>query len=75
MGHLFLAYIYVFANEFGLPLLRNNVLDVAFNGLVADAPLLPFDVMAHVEQHLRDSALRNILLDVILACDDRDKVA
>jgi hypothetical protein len=73
ISHLFLCQLYAFANDFGVPLLRDKTLDVVFRRMVGDAPELPYDVMGYMELHLRDSALRDMVLDVMVQCGDKDK--
>ena len=74
LSYLFLAQLYAFANGFSIPLLRNKIVDVFFENMRRDAPEIPYDVMAYLDDNLRDSALRDMVLDMVFQCGDKNKV-
>ncbi|KAI4915514.1 hypothetical protein J4E90_003959 [Alternaria incomplexa] len=73
--YLFLCELHVSADTFDIPLLRNKIVDVFFNKLLRDAQPLPYDIMNYIEEHLRDSALRNMMQDIMLNCGETEDMA
>lgn len=73
-SYLFLCQLYRFAMAFGVPLLRNTIINIVFAKLHRDAPSVPYDITPFLAQHLRDTASRNLVLDVVLNCGEMDKV-
>jgi hypothetical protein len=73
--YLFLCELHAFAGKFDIPLLRNKIVDVFFKKLLHDAHSLPYDIMKYVEEHLRDSALRIMMQDIMLNCGEAEKMA
>jgi hypothetical protein len=55
--------------------LRNKVVDVFVKKMGRDAPELPYDVVSYLEAQLRNSALRDMVLHVVMQCGEVDKVA
>ena len=75
LRYLFLCELHVSADTFDIPLLRNKIVDVFFNKLLRDAQPLPYDIMNYIEEHLRDSALRNMMQDIMLNCGETEDMA
>jgi len=73
--YLFLCELHVSADTFDIPLLRNKIVDVFFNKLLRDAQPLPYDIMKYIEEHLRDSALRTMMQDIMLNCGETEDMA
>ncbi|KAL1795002.1 hypothetical protein ACET3X_006818 [Alternaria dauci] len=74
-GYLHLCELYAFADSFGVPLLRNKIVDVFFNKLMRDAFSIPCDIMKYMEEKLRDSTLRNMMQDIMLNCGVKEEIA
>jgi hypothetical protein len=74
LSYLLLAQLYKFATRFSIPQMRNKVIDVFVRKMEKDAPKLPYDVMTYIEENMRDSALTEMLLDIMLECGDKDKL-
>ncbi|KAI4685325.1 uncharacterized protein J4E84_006052 [Alternaria hordeiaustralica] len=73
--YLFLCELHVSADTFDIPLLRNKIVDVFFNKLLRDAQPLPYNIMKYIEEHLRDSALRTMMQDIMLNCGETEDMA
>jgi hypothetical protein len=72
--YLFLCELHAFADKFDIPLLRNKIVDVFFKKLLHDTHPLPYDIMKYVEEHLRDSALRTMMQDIMLKCGEVEEM-
>lgn len=68
-----LCHLYTFAMRHDVPLMRNTVID-AFLAAIYCSETIPYDVTKYLEADARDSALRNIVIDVILPCGNKEKV-
>jgi hypothetical protein len=75
LSYLFLTQLYAFASGFSIPLLRNKVVDVFLEKIERDASELPHNVMAYLDDNLRDSALRDMVLGAVVQCGHKDNVA
>ena len=75
LRYLFLCELHVSADTVDIPLLRNKIVDVFSNKLLRDAQPLPYDIMKYIEEHLRDSALRTMMQDIMLKCGETEDMA
>ncbi|KAJ4366435.1 hypothetical protein N0V83_008071 [Neocucurbitaria cava] len=72
-SYLRLCHLYTFTMRHDVPLMRNTVID-AFLAAIYRSETMPYDVTKYLEHEARDSALRNMIIDVILPCGNKEKV-
>ncbi|CAO2658108.1 Nn.00g073680.m01.CDS01 [Neocucurbitaria sp. VM-36] len=70
----FLCQLFIFATKLDIPLMRNAIVD-AFIETIYSLNSLPYDVTRYLERYARDSALRNMVIDVVLNCGEMEEVA
>lgn len=70
---LFLCRLFAFGTVFDAPLLRNSVVD-AFLHKMHIKGIVPYGIVAYLENASRYSLLRNAFLDVVLRCGEMEEV-
>lgn len=71
-----LTDLFIFANAFDMPLLRNAALDAFFHRIYVQTGSLPLELIPYIYQHTGEgSSLRHLAFDVVIATESEDKVA
>lgn len=65
--------IFAFAVVFEVPLLRNAVID-GFLYHIQQHNFIPHDLAPYLEENLRDSALRNMVIDIMMNCSEPEEL-